>query len=265
LGGAGGDISCRALVALPPPPHTTINQPSLPPLLNRKVQLKPLRWSSSPDAAAADAGRPSAAPSLSQPLSAQSSLGTTTVSVAAGLSVGATTSSTAEPSVGGQSPTAAAAATAGGGGTDALLPATQLLQTQSSGGSGAAAAATAATTAAGSAGGAAADGQAPLQPSSLLATAAAAAGGTAAKPEVEELLLILKWGGVLTHAGRRQAEDLGRTFRLVMYPRWVGQRVVCAALLRSALRCSRLCRHHPTNSTKPTATNPPPTTPYILN
>ena len=37
--------------------------------------------------------------------------------------------------------------------------------------------------------------------------------------EVQELLLILKWGGVLTHAGRRQAEDLGRAFRLVMYPR----------------------------------------------
>ncbi len=27
---------------------------------------------------------------------------------------------------------------------------------------------------------------------------------------LEEALLILKWGGVLTHAGRQQAEDLGR-------------------------------------------------------
>ena len=36
---------------------------------------------------------------------------------------------------------------------------------------------------------------------------------------VEELLLIVKWGGVLTHLGRRQAEDLGYIYRMVMYPR----------------------------------------------
>jgi hypothetical protein len=36
---------------------------------------------------------------------------------------------------------------------------------------------------------------------------------------VKELLLILKWGGVLTHAGRKQAEDLGKSFRMLMYPR----------------------------------------------
>lgn len=36
---------------------------------------------------------------------------------------------------------------------------------------------------------------------------------------LEEVLLILKWGGVLTHAGRQQAENLGRMFRMVMYPR----------------------------------------------
>ena len=35
---------------------------------------------------------------------------------------------------------------------------------------------------------------------------------------VTEALLILKWGGVLTHAGRRQAEILGQRFRSVMYP-----------------------------------------------
>lgn len=40
-----------------------------------------------------------------------------------------------------------------------------------------------------------------------------------AKPQVTELLLILKYGGVLTHAGRAQAEELGKTFRMVMYPR----------------------------------------------
>ncbi|GFR40431.1 hypothetical protein Agub_g1005 [Astrephomene gubernaculifera] len=41
------------------------------------------------------------------------------------------------------------------------------------------------------------------------------AGGT---PVLEEALLILKWGGVLTHAGRQQAEDLGKVYRMVMYP-----------------------------------------------
>jgi inositol hexakisphosphate/diphosphoinositol-pentakisphosphate kinase len=40
-----------------------------------------------------------------------------------------------------------------------------------------------------------------------------------AKPQVTELLLILKYGGVLTHSGRAQAEELGKTFRMVMYPR----------------------------------------------
>lgn len=39
------------------------------------------------------------------------------------------------------------------------------------------------------------------------------------KPVVQEVLLILKYGGVLTHAGRAQAEELGKVFRLVMYPR----------------------------------------------
>ncbi|KAG1662671.1 hypothetical protein FOA52_014597 [Chlamydomonas sp. UWO 241] len=39
-------------------------------------------------------------------------------------------------------------------------------------------------------------------------------------PVLEEALLILKWGGVLTHAGRQQAEDLGKVFRMVMYPRY---------------------------------------------
>lgn len=47
----------------------------------------------------------------------------------------------------------------------------------------------------------------------------APAGGADGKPQVTELLLILKYGGVLTHAGRAQAEELGKTFRMVMYPR----------------------------------------------
>eukprot|EP00879_Flechtneria_rotunda_P022005 GHRR01023207.1.p2 GENE.GHRR01023207.1~~GHRR01023207.1.p2 ORF type:complete len:405 (+),score=176.18 GHRR01023207.1:1563-2777(+) len=39
------------------------------------------------------------------------------------------------------------------------------------------------------------------------------------EPQVTELLLILKYGGVLTHAGRAQAEELGKMFRMIMYPR----------------------------------------------
>ncbi|GMH42191.1 hypothetical protein BSKO_10110 [Bryopsis sp. KO-2023] len=41
-------------------------------------------------------------------------------------------------------------------------------------------------------------------------------------PRVEEALLILKHGGVLTHAGRAQAETLGSHFRQVMYPSTAG-------------------------------------------
>ncbi|XP_024521024.1 inositol hexakisphosphate and diphosphoinositol-pentakisphosphate kinase VIP1 [Selaginella moellendorffii] len=33
-----------------------------------------------------------------------------------------------------------------------------------------------------------------------------------------EALMVLKYGGVLTHAGRKQAEELGRSFRNTMYP-----------------------------------------------
>jgi hypothetical protein len=51
--------------------------------------------------------------------------------------------------------------------------------------------------------------------------AASGAGPADGKPHVTELLLILKYGGVLTHAGRAQAEELGKTFRMVMYPRCV--------------------------------------------
>ncbi len=35
---------------------------------------------------------------------------------------------------------------------------------------------------------------------------------------VEQALLILKWGGELTHAGIQQAENLGKTFRASIYP-----------------------------------------------
>jgi hypothetical protein len=34
----------------------------------------------------------------------------------------------------------------------------------------------------------------------------------------DSVLIILKWGGVLTHSGARQAEELGRVFRSTMYP-----------------------------------------------
>lgn len=40
---------------------------------------------------------------------------------------------------------------------------------------------------------------------------------TEKKKEEPSLLLVLKWGGELTPAGRVQAEELGRAFRC-MYP-----------------------------------------------
>ncbi len=46
----------------------------------------------------------------------------------------------------------------------------------------------------------------------------AGAGSGIRVPVVKELLLILKYGGVLTHAGRKQAEELGKQFRMIMYP-----------------------------------------------
>ncbi|KAL6771291.1 VIP1 [Auxenochlorella protothecoides x Auxenochlorella symbiontica] len=48
--------------------------------------------------------------------------------------------------------------------------------------------------------------------------ASPAEGEPAARPRVAEALLILKHGGVLTHAGRGQAEALGSLFRNIMYP-----------------------------------------------
>ena len=32
------------------------------------------------------------------------------------------------------------------------------------------------------------------------------------------VLIVLKWGGVLTHAGAQQSEELGRQFRATMFP-----------------------------------------------
>ncbi|KAF5835969.1 histidine phosphatase superfamily-domain-containing protein, partial [Dunaliella salina] len=40
-----------------------------------------------------------------------------------------------------------------------------------------------------------------------------------AQPALLEGLLVVKWGGVLTHAGRQQAEQLGMHFRACMYPK----------------------------------------------
>jgi len=47
-------------------------------------------------------------------------------------------------------------------------------------------------------------------------------------PKEPSLVLILKWGGELTPAGRVQAEELGRSFRC-MYPG--GQGMACSAHL----------------------------------
>lgn len=40
------------------------------------------------------------------------------------------------------------------------------------------------------------------------------------KQVVTEALVVLKWGGVLTHSGRDQAAELGERFRNTMYPGW---------------------------------------------
>ena len=42
--------------------------------------------------------------------------------------------------------------------------------------------------------------------------------GDGEAPQVSEALLIIKHGGILTHTGRAQAEELGKVFRAVMYP-----------------------------------------------
>ncbi|KAK9823756.1 hypothetical protein WJX72_005206 [[Myrmecia] bisecta] len=44
--------------------------------------------------------------------------------------------------------------------------------------------------------------------------------GSKEPPRITEAILILKHGGVLTHAGRQQAEALGNVFRMIMYPQY---------------------------------------------
>lgn len=50
------------------------------------------------------------------------------------------------------------------------------------------------------------------------------------KPAEPSLVLILKWGGELTPAGRIQAEELGRIFRC-MYPGGQGRHLAGSYLL----------------------------------
>lgn len=53
------------------------------------------------------------------------------------------------------------------------------------------------------------------------------------------LVLILKWGGELTPAGRIQAEELGRIFRC-MYPGGQGRHLSGSYLMFICLPCSLL-------------------------
>ncbi|GFP79282.1 inositol hexakisphosphate and diphosphoinositol-pentakisphosphate kinase 1 [Phtheirospermum japonicum] len=55
-----------------------------------------------------------------------------------------------------------------------------------------------------------------LKPSKWVKVAKSNGEGEEEKPA--EALMVLKYGGVLTHAGRKQAEELGRYFRNNMYP-----------------------------------------------
>lgn len=41
--------------------------------------------------------------------------------------------------------------------------------------------------------------------------------------KVQEALFILKWGGDITHSGIEQARLLGNTFRVQIYPTYVGE------------------------------------------
>ncbi|GJP50722.1 hypothetical protein CLOM_g9867 [Closterium sp. NIES-68] len=54
-------------------------------------------------------------------------------------------------------------------------------------------------------------------------------GGEVEVEEPTEALMVLKYGGVLTHAGRQQAEHLGRAFREAMYPDGVQRHGAAAA------------------------------------
>ncbi|CAI7915229.1 unnamed protein product, partial [Closterium sp. NIES-54] len=54
--------------------------------------------------------------------------------------------------------------------------------------------------------------------------------------EPTEALMVLKYGGVLTHAGRQQAEHLGRAFREAMYPDEMGSNGTGLLRLHSTYR-----------------------------
>lgn len=54
---------------------------------------------------------------------------------------------------------------------------------------------------------------------------------------VTQALLILKFGGVLTHLGRKQAETLGRNFRETMYPPYDEDDGTGLLRLHSTYRC----------------------------
>ncbi|CAI5975842.1 unnamed protein product [Closterium sp. NIES-64] len=61
-------------------------------------------------------------------------------------------------------------------------------------------------------------------------------GGEVEVDEPTEALMVLKYGGVLTHAGRAQAEHLGRAFREAMYPDEMGSNGTGLLRLHSTYR-----------------------------
>ncbi|GJP45180.1 hypothetical protein CLOM_g4602 [Closterium sp. NIES-68] len=61
-------------------------------------------------------------------------------------------------------------------------------------------------------------------------------GGEVEVEEPTEALMVLKYGGVLTHAGRQQAEHLGRAFREAMYPDEMGSNGTGLLRLHSTYR-----------------------------
>ncbi|KAI9915853.1 hypothetical protein PsorP6_007506 [Peronosclerospora sorghi] len=61
-----------------------------------------------------------------------------------------------------------------------------------------------------------------LKPKTFVDVPVETEGGQQTRRRVSKLLLIIKWGGDLTHTGEEQAEHLGQKFRRMMYPGGAG-------------------------------------------
>lgn len=153
--------------------------------INRKVQLKPTRWGMPPSA-----WLPQMHPTSSQDLGSggeQAGKEGRELKAPAAAAEGSTTATATAP---GPSASSAATSTAGAAGAGKEKDKDGKGRSEGGGGEGG-------------------PGQQQPAPRASLSL-------TPAMPQLEEALMVVKWGGVLTHAGRQQAEDLGKVFRWVM-------------------------------------------------